>query len=340
MACMLEFPILDDLDRRIVMALQVNGRASWKQIAKALGSTESTVTRRGQQLLSSRTVAVTGVLDHLRCGLGISVYMRFRARPGRAIQVAEAIAALSMPRFVSVVMGSFDVVAEVVVPSHRDVLVMLDHLERIEDVVESQSAVVIRKFMAFEEWRPPALDDEVTDFLRTGGCVTDYPHRDWVESEQLTPQEFAIANMLALDGRITYAGIASRIGISESTAARRVESLVKRGCLRFRAVFESPVIGLDLEFMLWLKVEPSQVAAVGQALAKHPASRYVSAATGSVNIIVQGVLPSYGDLYQYTTRDIGEVPGIISADLTLQVRSFKRAWVPIGENGRPSPPQK
>ncbi len=67
------------------MALQVNGRASWRKIATALAVSESTVTRRGQQLLAERRVAVTGVLDHLRCGLGISVYLRLRARPGKAL---------------------------------------------------------------------------------------------------------------------------------------------------------------------------------------------------------------------------------------------------------------
>src|SRR3954451_20679006 len=117
-----DFPHLDASDRQIVEALQVNGRASWRKIATALGATESTVTRRGQQLLAGRAVAVTGVLDHLRCGLGISIYMRFRARSGRALELARAIAALSAPRFVTLTIGSFDVAAEVVVPSHRDVM--------------------------------------------------------------------------------------------------------------------------------------------------------------------------------------------------------------------------
>src|SRR4051812_26077463 len=191
-----EYPVLDQVDQRIVMALQLNGRASWKQVAAALGATESTVTRRGQQLLAGRAVAVTGVLDHLRCGLGISIYMRFRARPGRALELARAIAALSAPRFVTLTIGSFDVAAEVVVPSHRDVMAVVGRLERIEDVVESQSMVVIRKFSAFEEWHPGVFDEAATSVLRNGGGVNGYAHRDWVEPEQLSPKEFEIARVL------------------------------------------------------------------------------------------------------------------------------------------------
>ena len=331
-----EYPVLDEVDQRIVMALQLNGRASWKQVATALGATESTVTRRGQQLLAGRAVAVTGVLDHLRCGLGISIYMRFRARSGRALELARAIAALSAPRFVTLTIGSFDVAAEVVVPSHRDVMAVVGRLERIEDVVESQSMVVIRKFTAFEEWHPGVFDEAATSVLRNGGGGNGYAHRDWVEPEQLSPKEFEIARVLAQDGRATYSTVAARTGISESTAARRIESLVARGCLRFRTVFESPVIGYDVEFLLWLTVEPHRLDEVGERLARQPSTRYVSASTGRTNLIVQGVLPGHGDLYHYTTHVIGELPGVVSADLTLQVQTLKRAWVPIDDNGRPS----
>jgi DNA-binding Lrp family transcriptional regulator len=332
-----DFPHLDAADRQIVAALQVNGRASWRKIATALGASESTVTRRGQQLLEDRAVAVTGVLDHLRCGLGISLHIRLRARPGRALAVARAVAAHPRARFTAVMTGTFDVATEVVVPDHRDVMGVIGTIEGIEDVVDTESMVVIRKFSAFEEWHPASLDSHAVDVLRAGAEVTDYAHRDWTEPERLTDQEFAIARVLAENGRATYAAIAARTGTSESTVARRVESLVQRGCLRFRTVFESPVVGYDVEYLLWLTVDPTHIDEVGETLAKHPASRYVAAATGRHNLIVQGVLPGYGDLYPYTTDDIGELPGLQAADLTLQVQALKRAWVPIDDDGRPRP---
>lgn len=334
---MADFPHLDAADRQIVSALQVNGRASWRKIAAALGASESTVTRRGQQLLHDRAVAVTGVLDHLRCGLGISIHVRLRVRPGRALQVARALAGHPRPRFVAVMTGSFDVTAEIVVPSHRDVIQVLDGLERIDDVVESESMVVIRKFSAFEEWNPSTLDGHTVDVLGADAEVKDYAHRDWTRPEQLTDQDFAIARVLASNGRASYATIASLVGTSESTVARRVESMVQRGCLRFRTVFESQTVGYDVEYLLWLEVAPAQVQEVGERLAKHPATRYVAAATGRHNLILQGVLPGYGDLYPYTTEVIGQLPGVQSADLTLQVQALKRAWVPIGDDGRPQP---
>ena len=245
---MTTFPELGELDRRIVRALQLNGRASWRRIATALDVSESTVTRRGQQLLADRTVAVTGVLDHLRTGLGISVYVRLRARPGRSLDVARSVAAEARPRFVTVTIGSFDVAAEVVVETPRDIINVIAQLDGIDDVLETESMVVTRKFSAFEEWNPGGLSGQAVDLLRHTADVTDYAHRAWIEPERLTDQEFAIAQVLAADGRATYSAIAAKLGMSESTVGRRVESLVERGCLRFRTVFETPVIGMAVEF--------------------------------------------------------------------------------------------
>ena len=188
------------MDQRIIAALQLNGRAPWKQVATAVGATESTVARRGQQLRDSRVVVVTGVLDHLRCGLGISLQVRLRCRPGTANVVAEALAALDVTRFVAVVTGSADVAAEFVVPHHRDVAaVLVDGLPRPDDIVETEAMVVVRKFSAVEEWDTGLHGPDAVALLRPDGARSG--HREWHEPERLTAQEFAIAEVLAADGR-------------------------------------------------------------------------------------------------------------------------------------------
>lgn len=324
------------LDRNVVAALQLNGRAPWKQVARAIEANESTVARRGQQLIDSRLVGVTGVLDHLRCGLGISLMVRLRCRPGTASSVARALADLLVTRFVTVVTGSIDVVAEFVVADHRDITrVLAEELPGRDDIVETESMVVVRKFSAFEEWDTGLLGPRASALLRPEGIPSG--HRQWQETEQLTEQEFAIAATLAADGRATYAQIAAEVGVSESTAARRVESLVRRGCLRFRTLFEAPLIGLDVEFMQWFTVEPSELENVGVRLAAEPSTRYVSATTGRFNLCLHGVLAGYGDLYHYMTAVVGALPGVRTADMTLQARTLKRAWIHINPDGTRDP---
>ncbi len=327
-------PSRDALDHRIIAALQLNGRASWKQVAVAVGANESTVARRGQHLLDSGLVSVTGVLDHLRCGLGSSLYVRMRSRPGRANDVAADVAGLASTRFVTVVTGSSDIVAEFVVPTHRDAArIIVEELPRPDELVETETMLVLRKFSAVEEWDTQLLSPEAAIPLRSKVPLPHSGHRDWHEPEQLSAREFAIVAVLADDGRSTYSQVAERVGVSESTVGRRIESLMQRGCLRFRTLFETSLIGLDVEFLQWLSVDPSQVEHVGLQLAKEPSTRMVSATSGRFNLLLHGTLRGYGDLYHYTTDAIGSLPGVHTADITLQVQTLKRAWVRIEADG-------
>jgi len=72
---------------------------------------------------------------------------------------------------------------------------------------------------------------------------------------------------------------------------------------------------------------------VGARLATEPSTQYVSATTGRFNLCLHGVLPGYGDLYRYMTETVGALPGVRTADLTLQARTLKRAYVRIGVDG-------
>jgi DNA-binding Lrp family transcriptional regulator len=255
--------------------------------------------------------------------------VRLRCRPGTANVVAEALAALDATRFVAVVTGSADVAAEFVVAHHRDVAaVLVDGLPRPDDIVETEAMVVVRKFSAVEEWDTGLLGPDAVALLRPDRAPSG--HREWHEPERLSEQEFAIAKVLADDGRASYAQIAAAVGVSDSTAARRVESLIRRGCLRFRTVFDAALIGLDVEFLQWLTVEPGELENVGAQLAKQGSTRYVSATTGRFNLCLYGALPGYGDLYHYMTAVVGALPGVHTADMTLQARTLKRAWVPVG----------
>ena len=334
---MTEVPELSDLDRRILMALQVNGRASWRKIATALEVSESTVTRRGQQLLAERRVAVTGVLDHLRCGLGISVYLRLRARPGKALSVARSVAAEARPRFVTVAIGSFDVAAEVVVERPGDIAQMIEGLDAIDDVLETESMVVIRKFCAFEDEEPrrsrrPSWVTCCARALRsrtmptaTGPSHNSAPLRSspsrrcWRSTaERRTPR--------SQPGRAP-ASPPSPVGWSRCRGTRAASGSAASSRPPRSASTSSSCSGSR-----WI---PHASTRWGSEIAKHASTRYVSAATGRHNLIVQGVLPTYGDLYPYTTDVIGQLPGVQSADLTLQVQVLKRAFVPIDDAGRP-----
>ncbi|WP_222871060.1 Lrp/AsnC family transcriptional regulator [Nonomuraea sp. PA05] len=319
----------DELDRAIVAALQLNGRAPWSLIARLVGASESTVVRRAALLGENGLLRVIGVVDVLRCGLGVPVLSRFRCRPGTTYEVAACLAERPQARFVSVVSGSADCVAEFVVPTHAEIgRLMVADVPGGDRVTESETHAVIRTFVSNHDWNPGVLDERATAELRD---AAEPPFEDRFPQgapERLDELEHAVVRALGEDGRMSYKALAKVVGSSESTAKRRVESLVRRGCLRFRTLAEPEVLGYAVEFMLWLEVEPGLLERAGQQLAGHPATRYLSATTGRFNLAGQVALRHYGDLFRYLTDDVGSLPGLRAADVTLQLTTLKRAWVP------------
>lgn len=318
------------LDRRIVAALQLNGRASWGAIAKYTCTSESTVLRRVAQLTESGQLRVIGVVDVLRCGLGVPVLIRFRCRPGMAGKVAEAIAARPETRYVSVVTGSSDCAAEVVLPTYEDIA-RLQHLDLpiAKHVLDYETLAVMRTFTSNHDWDSGVLDASAVADLR-GKDVRPFEEQLWERPpERLDELDLAVIAALGEDGRMSFKELSRQVGSSESTVARRVDSLVRRGCLRFRTLAEPAILGFAVEFMLWLSVLPSKLDEAGRKLAAHPSTKYLSATTGRFNLVGQIVLRHYGELYSHTTDVVGSLPGLGAADVTLQVSTLKRAWTPI-----------
>ena len=64
--------VVDEVDRRIIAALQLNGRAPWSTIARWSGASESTVQRRFTALHERGLVHVVGVVDLDRTAAGSS----------------------------------------------------------------------------------------------------------------------------------------------------------------------------------------------------------------------------------------------------------------------------
>ncbi|MFC9256255.1 AsnC family transcriptional regulator [Amycolatopsis thailandensis] len=66
----------DPLDRRVIGAPQVDGRASWRRIAEVLDAPERTVARRGARLLENGIVTVIAVTPY-----GVPMLVRVKAAP-------------------------------------------------------------------------------------------------------------------------------------------------------------------------------------------------------------------------------------------------------------------
>jgi DNA-binding Lrp family transcriptional regulator len=319
--------MIDALDRRIIAALQLNGRAPWAGIARWAGTSESTAQRRFNALRERRLLHVVGAVELDRTGSGSSMLVRVQARPGKGLELAELLAECPEARFLALVTGTADLIVDFVARDNEELLRLLyTDLPGAHLIAGTEHVAVIRTFSSAAMWDTGLLPEEAVADLRPAQSPP-CERVDWDKAPQpLTELERAVVGELATDGRLPVTTIARNLDRSESSVARALDRLVARGSLHFRTLAEPALLGYEAEFMLWLSIDPGSLEAAGRQLAKHPGTKFLAAATGRFNLVGHMVLPRRTDLFRYTDEVIGALPGLNGSDVTLHLVTLKGAW--------------
>ena len=100
---------MDELDRKIIALLQLDGRASNAKIAREVGVSEGTVRRRLRRLIKEDVVKVVAVPNLEKLGYATTALIGLQTGPGKSDSVAEEIASLDEAHYVAITTGAFDV---------------------------------------------------------------------------------------------------------------------------------------------------------------------------------------------------------------------------------------
>ncbi len=318
--------MLDALDQRIVAAMQVDGRASWREIAQLVGSSESTVARRAKALTAAGVIRSTATLDPIKCGLGYPVLLQLRCTPSKGHEVARILAARPDVRFVTIVTGPFDVVAEVIVPSKNHLARFLfEEVAQIDGVIHTSTETVLRNFKTAYDWSRGLLPGRVLPQPPLGYEPFDAKPVD------LDELDIKLSEQLREDGRAGYPQLAAALNITESMARRRVEAMVNNGALYPLTLVNPQLLGFDVELFVWLQVDLSKLEEVARSLTARSEVRYLSATIGYSDLVGEVILGSQEDLYNFRMQTLGSMSGIRGLDMALELQTCKRAFLRLDE---------
>lgn len=313
---------LDPIDRRIVAALQVNGRASWTEIAPLVGTSVTTVARRAQQLFADGLVRVAAV-PHTAGEEGADMLVvRLRCTPGTQIAVGQAIAALPQVRFVAVVTGAYDLVAEVVVPKGAALHTLLvSGVQQVPGVQRSVADLELHTYKSTHAWSRQLLGEAAS---KAAGAAP--PVRN-CRPGHLDSLDEKILDALRIDGRASFLAVASGLGVSESTVRRRFEALHQSGCVQVITLIPAAALGFEKEMFFWLSVAPNRLEAVAAELAAQPGVRYVAATLGQESLMCEVILPTHRDVYEFTSCTLAGIEGIQAWTANVELLTLKRGFV-------------
>ena len=146
-------PVLDDLDKAIIKALQLDGRRPYAQIGRQLKVPEATVRQRAERLITRGVVQVVGVTDPLAMGFQQPALIGLKVDPGRLDRIAEQIAELEEVTYVVITAGRYDLFCEVVCEDNEHLLrVLTDRFASIEGIRSTETLVELRFVKESYQW--------------------------------------------------------------------------------------------------------------------------------------------------------------------------------------------
>ncbi|MET8686825.1 Lrp/AsnC family transcriptional regulator [Streptomyces sp. NPDC004732] len=323
----MESEVFDELDLKLLHALEVDGRAPFSRIAGVLGVSDQTVARRFRRLRAEAGLRIVGVRDTRR--LGHDEWMlRLRCAPDGAEAIATALARRPDTAWVHLTSAGTEVVCMTVPRTQGDYDDLLfGKLLRTRKLVEITAHQLMHRFYGgrtgwIGKHRP--LSEEQAAALapaHAAASVHTAPAR-------IAPADEPLVAALKADGRVTYPELQRLTGRSESSVKRRVAALLGSGALYIDTEYDAARFGFTTAAMLWVTVAPGALDAVGRAMGEHPEIAHVSAITGSANLMASVLTRDTAELYAYLSGRLGALDGVRHVESAPYVRRFKELTYP------------
>ena len=125
---------LDEIDRKIIEYLQVNGREAFAKIGDEIGVPASTVRDRTNRLVEQNILRIVGVLNPLKTGHRVMANICVKLSNGNHRAIAQEIAKFDEVSYLVICAGSCDMMVEVICKNNAHLLDFTAALQSMPDV--------------------------------------------------------------------------------------------------------------------------------------------------------------------------------------------------------------
>lgn len=317
---------LDELDLKLVGALQVNPRADWGTLAKALGVTDTTVARHWDRLATDGIAWVTGIAD---VGAAFSGWVEIACQPALIQQVAATLVGDSHAVTVAYVTGQYDLLCVVITPNFDAFArYVTQRILQIPGVLATQSHPFASSYYREgSHWRLRTLEPGQQNALTPAG-----PSTDSERGVRIEVRPFGLA--LAEDGRITLRELADRLGVSVTTARARLKKLVDANKIKFRCEVARSFSPYPVTALYFARGRPERIEDLASHISGQEIRTCAIPVVGRANLVFSAWLQTARDVQRLQADLAVALPDLVVLDRLLVMQHCKLAGAVQDIEGR------
>ncbi|WP_246098086.1 Lrp/AsnC family transcriptional regulator [Rhodococcus spelaei] len=317
---------VDEIDLALINTLQLDPRAPWSTVGKALGVDPVTAARRWSRLVEAGIAWVTAHPG----GPQIAAFIEIDCDARRVQETAAALARWPHVMTVEHTSGGRDLLLTVGVPDLTALSrYVLDSIGPLDGVRATRTHLVTRPYAVGGDWRLRSLDAEQRAHLGSSGRAGSRMLRPLDETER------QLVRRLCVDGRTSLTDLAAGLGRSVSTVRRRLQTMVASGSVVFRCDVAQPLSGWPVSLWVWGRVPADESESIARKLVTLPETRACMAMTGgSTNFLYCTWLRSLDNAQRLEQLLAERTPSLRIVDRTVALGFTKRMGRLLDSAGR------
>jgi DNA-binding Lrp family transcriptional regulator len=296
--------MINGLDRKLILALQRDGRASHVELSRQLGVHVSTIAKKMKSLEEQEIIKVRALPNPAKMGYTAHAILAIQADKDKIESVCSSLNSYFNVNLIVTTFGRFDILSTAAFPTWNEMLnFVIEELSKIEGILNFD-IYFVRKVMK-RSYLP--VDDNIIP----------------VKIDETDRQ---IIEKLTQDGRYTSYHLASELGISLPTCTRRLAFLIQEKVIEVRAVpYMSKIESVANAFML-LKVRQNKFKYVCASLSSSKGVFLLMTLYNSFDIMIGLNADSQEELHRLINNEVLALVGVVSSETIFRGEIKKRYY--------------
>jgi DNA-binding Lrp family transcriptional regulator len=318
---------LDDLDQRLIHAVQASPRAPWTTLAPVVGADPVTLARRWARLEEAGIVYVSAYGMSMGA---LIVLIEIDCSPGDTLTVAQTLADDPEVVTIDLTAGGRDIFLTLGVADAAALASWtLERIRGVSGIHAMRTHLVSETVRDARGWRIRALSGE--EEARIEAAERAAP----ATSVRMTPeQRRRLSAELTHHGRMGTTELAKRVGMAPSRVRDAIAEMRASGRLAIRVDVARTHTPWPIYAWYFLRVPGAMVERIGVQLGRIEEVRLVVKTVGEYNVIMAVWLRTLQDVSRLEALIEERLPGVSIADRSVVLRTTKHLGHLLDANGR------